>query len=100
MAYAPTGRQRLLNEAHTPLAYTSREGSPGATAGDGLPLVLRAGRAVGTWSHRFESGRRMPVTVTPFPGERLQQAALVAPFERVAELMGARLELRLASQAA
>jgi len=99
MAYAPTGRQRLLADEHARLAYTSRDGSPGATAGDGLPLVLRGGRAVGTWSHRFQA-RSMPVEIAPFPGERVDLDALEAPFQRIARLMGASAQLRLARQAA
>lgn len=53
--------------AHLPLAWFAA-GEAGATAGDSRPLVLRGGRAVASWSHRF-AGDRMAVRVTPFPGE-------------------------------
>lgn len=69
MAYAPDGRQRLVEDRFLGRAYTSVGGSPGATAGDGLPLVLRSGQAVATWSHRFE-GQRMLVSIAPFEGEQ------------------------------
>jgi hypothetical protein len=35
-----------------------------------MPLVLRSGRAVASWSHRFE-GNRLKVTVAPFEGRRI-----------------------------
>src|SRR5205823_3627579 len=65
MGHAPDGRQRLVDDAHLALAYSTASTRVGATAGDGLPLVLQGGRAVASWSHRFE-GQRVRVTVTPF----------------------------------
>jgi hypothetical protein len=84
MGYAPDGRQRFIDDQYLPLAYTSVTGSPGATSGDGLPLVLRRGRTVGTWSHRFD-GHKLNVTVCPFEGERISDRA----FEAVGELLSA-----------
>ena len=69
MGYAPDGRQRFIDDAYLPLAYTSVTGSPGATSGDGLPLILRGGRAIASWGHRFE-GQRMVVSIKPFPGQK------------------------------
>jgi hypothetical protein len=88
MGYAPDGRGRLIDDAFLKLAYTSVSGSPGATAGDGLPLVLLGGRAVATWSHRF-SGDQLAVRVAPFPGQAkapIDEAA----FSAAAALLGAR----------
>ena len=65
MGYAPDGRQRFIDDTFLPLAYTSVTGSPGATSGDGMPLILRGGRAVATWTQRFD-GQRMIVSVQPF----------------------------------
>jgi hypothetical protein len=84
MAYAPDGRQRLVDDAFLSRAYTSVSGSPGATAGDGLPLVLRSGRAVASWSHRFE-GNRLVVTVAPFEGQHLPDSA----FDAIGQLLSA-----------
>jgi hypothetical protein len=84
MAYAPDGRQRLIDDRFLSLAYTSVTGSPGATSGDGLPLVLRGGRAIATWSHRFE-GQRLMVTVSPFENDRVSPSA----FDAVGELLSA-----------
>ncbi|TME93509.1 MAG: hypothetical protein E6I52_24215 [Chloroflexi bacterium] len=84
MAYAPDGRQRLVDDAFLGRAYTTVEGSPGATAGDGLPLVLRSGRAVAIWSHRFD-GQRLSVTVAPFEGQQLPNSA----FDAVGQLLSA-----------
>jgi hypothetical protein len=94
MAYAPEGRQRLVEDAHLALAYTSRENSPGAMAGDGRPLILRSGRAVATWAHRF-AREQMAVTVEPFPGERLDRALLEAAFEPIGRLLQARVTVHL-----
>ena len=94
MAYAPDGRQRLVDDAHLALAYTDRENSPGAMAGDGRPLILRTGRAVATWSHRFDRDQ-MSVTVDVFPGERLGRALLEAAFEPVGQLLRARVTVQL-----
>ena len=59
-------------------------GSPGATAGDGLPLVLRSGRAVASWSHRFE-GNLLTVTVATLEGQRLPDSA----FDAIGQLLSA-----------
>jgi hypothetical protein len=84
MGYAPDGRQRFIDDRFLSLAYTSVSGSPGATSGDGLPLVLRGGRALGTWSHRF-AGNRLLATVEPFEGEPVPDSV----FEAVGELLSA-----------
>ena len=84
MAYAPDGRQRLVDDRFLSRAYTSVAGSPGATAGDGLPLVLRSGCAVASWSHRFE-GNRLTVMVAPFEGQRLPDSA----FDAIGQLLSA-----------
>ena len=80
MGYAPDGRQRFIDGRFLSLAYTSVAGSPGATSGDGLPLILKGGRAIGSWSHRF-AGSRLAVSVAPFPG-----CVCDASFEAVGEL--------------
>ena len=87
MGYAPDGRQRFIDDRFLSLAYTSVTGSPGATSGDGLPLILRGGRAIATWSHRF-AGQRLEVTVAPFEHKRMAPIGEVA-FEGVAKLLGA-----------
>jgi Winged helix DNA-binding domain len=84
MAYAPGGRQRLVDDRFLSCAYTSVAGSPGATAGDGLPLVLRSGCAIASWSHRFE-GNRLTVTVAPFEGQRLPDGT----FDAIGQLLSA-----------
>jgi Winged helix DNA-binding domain len=84
MAYAPDGRQRLVDDRFLRRAYTSVSGSPGATAGDGMPLVLRSGRAVASWSHRFE-GNRLKVRVAPFEGQHLSDSA----FDAVGQVLSA-----------
>jgi hypothetical protein len=89
MAYERSGRQRLIDDEHLPSAYTS-SASPraGATLGDGLPLVLKGGRAAGTWSHRFQ-GNRMQVVLSPFAGERVTASDFKASFEAIGRLLGA-----------
>jgi hypothetical protein len=84
MGYAPDGRQRFVDDRFLSLAYTSVVGSPGATSGDGVPLILRAGRAVASWSHRF-AGDRLVVTVKPFEGSSVADAT----FEAVGNLLSA-----------
>jgi hypothetical protein len=84
MGYAPDGRQRFVDDRFLELAYTSIAGSPGATSGDGVPLVLRRGRAVASWSHRFVANRLI-VTVRPFERE----AAPPGVFDAVGELLSA-----------
>lgn len=90
MGYAPDGRARFVDDAHMPLAYSHAEtkGRAGATSGDGLPVLLRGGRAVASWSHRFER-TTLRVTLTPFgpdlpPLTRIEQA-----LEGIAALLGA-----------
>jgi Winged helix DNA-binding domain len=84
MGYAPDGRQRFIDDRFLSLAYTSVLGSPGATSGDGLPLVLRGGRAVASWSHRF-AGNRLLITITPFEEAKLPDRV----FDAVGELLSA-----------
>jgi hypothetical protein len=84
MGYAPDGRQRFVDDRFLSIAYTSVQGSPGATSGDGLPLVLRGGRAVASWSHRF-AGNRLIVSIRPFENE----AAPDGVFDAVGELLDA-----------
>ncbi len=57
MGCAPGGWQRLVGDEHDGSAYAASE--------DGLPLVLRSGRAAATWSHRFQ-GDWMLVKLAPF----------------------------------
>jgi hypothetical protein len=81
MGHASSGRQRLLDDEHLKRAYS--QGGGGTLPGDGFPLVLRGGRAVATWAHRF-TGNRMRVVVTPFePGD-----FPLAGVERAAEAVG------------
>lgn len=87
MAYAPDGRARFVDDAHLKLAYTSVAASPGATAGDGLPLLLKGGRAFAMWSHRF-SGNQLSAAVALFEGSKTAPIG-AATFQRVAELLGA-----------
>jgi hypothetical protein len=85
MGYAPDGRQRFIDDRFLRLAYTSVTGSPGATSGDGLPLVLRGGRAVASWSHHF-AGNRLLVRVSPFEPETTLPDCV---FAAVGELLSA-----------
>ena len=97
MGHAPDGRRRLVDEAHAPLAYSrAKTGGAGATSGDGNPLVLRGGRAVAAWAHRF-TGDRLRVEVTPFEPGALDSIDLARPFEQIGHLLGAKsidLEVR------
>jgi Winged helix DNA-binding domain len=89
MGYAPDGRQRLLDDAHLSLAYSnSSTPGKGGTSGDGLPLLLRGGRAIASWSHRFE-GNRMQVKIALFGGDKLQSGLDARAFDAVGELLGA-----------
>ncbi len=89
MGHAPDGRQRLVDDRHLGKAYSKAStGGAGATSGDGLPLVLRGGRAVASWAHRFE-GNRMRVTVTPFEPGALPPPACERAFEDIGRLLGA-----------
>jgi winged helix DNA-binding protein len=80
MGHAPDGRQRLVDDEHVGSAY--------ATSGDGLPLVLRGGRAVATWSHRFASNL-MRVRVIPFERGTFPSELYERTFDEVGRLMGA-----------
>lgn len=86
MGYAPDGRRRFVDDAHLKLAYSTAKMGAGATSGDGNPLVLRGGRAIAAWSHRF-SGDRMTVTVTPFEPD----AANLIPRDGLVDEIGALL---------
>jgi hypothetical protein len=87
MGHAPDGRQRLVDDAHLPLSYTTAGTKVGATAGDGLPLLLRGGRAVAAWSHRFD-GTRLRVEVAPFEPGALPPAIYDGAFDEVGKLLG------------
>ena len=90
MGYAPDGRQRLVEDRYLSRAYsTAGVGGAGATSGDGLPLILRGGQAVGTWAHRLE-GSRLRVTLTPFVSDPTLAAACQAAFERIGQLLAVR----------
>lgn len=86
MGYAPDGRQRFVDDTDLPYAYSTSDTKVGATSGDGLPIVLRGGRAVAGWSHRF-SGKKMEIAVTPFPDEEIAQPEVEERFEEIAQLM-------------
>lgn len=90
MGYAPDGRQRLVADEHLPFAYSkAKTGGAGATSGDGNPLLLRGGRAVAAWSHKF-SGDRMTVEVTPFEPRALASLPLDYLFDGVGRLLDAK----------
>lgn len=80
MGHAADGRRRLVDDEHLRGAYSR--------AGDGLPLVLRGGRAVAGWSHRFQGGR-MLVRVEPFEGEALAPSLYQRALEEAGGLLGA-----------
>jgi hypothetical protein len=89
MGYAPDGRQRLLDDTHLSLAYTnSGTAGKGGTSGDGLPLLLRGGHAIASWSHRFE-GNRTQVKVALFGGDKLQFGLDARAFDVIGDLLGA-----------
>ena len=88
MGHAPDGRQRLVDDEHLGSAYSTTRLASGATAGDGLPLVLRGGRAVARWSHWFE-GDRMLVKLTPFKRGILPLSLYERAFDGVGQLLGA-----------
>jgi hypothetical protein len=89
MGYAPDGRQRFVADEHMKLAYSTAKMGAGATSGDGNPLLLRGGRAVAAWSHKF-SGDKMTVEVTPFAPRALASLPLDHLFDDVARLLGAK----------
>jgi len=80
MGHAPDGRQRLVDDEHLRRAYSA--------AGDGLPLILRGGRAVASWTHRFE-GDRMLVKVASFERGTLPPPLYENAFDEVGRLLGA-----------
>jgi hypothetical protein len=89
MGYAPEGRARFVADEHLKLAYSTAKQGTGATSGDGNPLLLRGGRAVASWSHKF-TGDRMAVTVTPFEPRALTSLPLDTLFDGVGSLLGAK----------
>lgn len=89
MGYAPDGRRRFVDDAHLPLAYSTAKMGTGATSGDGNPLLLRGGRAVATWSHKF-AGDKMTVEVTSFEPRALAALPLDPHFDAIGRLLGAR----------
>jgi hypothetical protein len=89
MGYAPDGRARFVADEHLKLAYSTAKQGTGATSGDGNPLLLRGGRAVASWSHKF-TGDRMAVTVTPFAPRALANLPLDTLFDGVGRLLGAK----------
>ncbi len=88
MGHAPDGRQRLVADEHLGRAYSTTGSASGATAGDGLPLVLRGGLAVASWSHRF-AGNRMLVKVVPFEPGALSSPRDERAFDEIGRLLGA-----------
>lgn len=89
MGYAPDGRQRLVADEHLKRAYSTAKQGTGATSGDGNPLLLRGGRAVATWSHKF-TGDKMAVTGTPFEPRALANLPLDTLFDDTGRLLGAK----------
>lgn len=92
MGHAPDGRQRLVDDGHLGYAYSTTGSKSGATAGDGMPLVLLGGRAVARWSHRYE-GARMLVEVAPFEPGSLPRGMYEHIFDEVGKLLGATAEV-------
>ncbi len=99
MAYAPDGRRRLVADEHLKFAYSTADTRIGATAGDGLPIILRGGRAVAAWSHRL-SGSAMTVTVSPFDevggGTSPLAEAAEPEFESIGRLFEAKVDIQVA----
>ncbi|HEU4883819.1 MAG TPA: crosslink repair DNA glycosylase YcaQ family protein, partial [Longimicrobium sp.] len=89
MGYAPDGRQRFVATEHMKLAYSTAKMGAGATSGDGNPLLLRGGRAVAAWSHKF-AGDKLAVTVAPFEPRALANLSLDHLFDGIGQLLGAR----------
>lgn len=89
MGLAPDGRRRFVADEHMKLAYSTAKMGAGATSGDGNPLLLRAGRAVASWSHKF-SGDKLAVEVTPFEPRALASLPLNGLFDGVGGLLGAK----------
>ena len=89
MAYERGGRGRLVDGQNLTSAYSSPASARyGATLGDGLPLLLRAGRAVATWRPQLQ-GRRLQVTLQPFAGEQLKPEDYTGAFAEIGRLLDA-----------
>jgi hypothetical protein len=84
MGYPTESRARFVDNEHLDKAYPKIR----ATRGDGAPLVLRGGKAVASWGHRF-SGDRMTVTVTPFDASERVDWLSASHFAGIAGLLGA-----------
>ncbi len=80
MGWAGDGRARFVDPEHGRAILNHM--------GDGLPLLLRGGRAVATWSRRF-SGDRLRVEVTPLPGESVEVGEFEPRLSDVGTLLGA-----------
>ena len=75
MGYEAKGRSRLVDDRHLDRAYDFR--------GDGMPLILLDGRAIGAWTARAK-GRRMEVEHDWF--RKPARKVLAAVNERLAEI--------------
>jgi hypothetical protein len=89
MGYAPDGRRRFVADEHMKLAYSTAKMGAGATSGDGNPLLLRGGRAVAAWAHKF-TGDKMGVEVTPFEPRAVASLSLDDRFDGIGRLLGAK----------
>jgi hypothetical protein len=87
MGYAPDGRGRFIDDEHLGIAYGGAAAGVSAS-GDGMPLLLRGGRAAGTWSHRFD-GDRMIVRWQPLGSGGLSTRQAEHAFAAAGELLGA-----------
>jgi Winged helix DNA-binding domain len=84
MGYAPDGCARLVSLQMQSRVYTGADN----VGGDGLGVVLVAGKAVAAWSSTF-SGKRLDVTLDLFDREASPHVqALHARFEEVATVLG------------
>lgn len=93
MGHAPDGRQRLIDDEHLKLAFSTADTRVGATSGDALPLILRGGRAIASWSHRLEGGQ-MTVRVAPFGRSEISAIAkLQRAFAPIGKLFEANVEI-------
>ena len=84
MGYRSDNRRRFIDDVYLPVAY----GKVSATRGDGLPLILRGGRAVATWGHRFR-GDALHVRVSPFEPEQDLSWLTEPAFASVGVMLGA-----------
>jgi hypothetical protein len=80
MAWEGGGRQRFVDDRH--------KGAILSHMGDGLPLLLRGGRAVATWT-RKSKGKRLQIDVTPLDGEQVELAPFEDKLQAVGRLLGA-----------